>query len=592
VVTYRSGDAAKPSGAVPRRPYRRIPHDSPLRFRAMARGAPVMDEARHEPAAVAHTRPAAELRPVAGTRRGRGPHSGALAVLLIGLLITASLSIGAQRLNDSNEERLLHQRVREAAAVVSAAIPDLQTPLATAAVLAAETGGAPGPFRQVMGPMVGSSGRFVTASLWSVSPTSIQRRVTVGGVPELATESASKVAAVLRPPATAGTIVINDLLASRDRRLGYGYAAPGAGTHYVVYVESSLPAGRRARVDTNSAFADLDYALFVGPKPDASHLLASSTGGVLLSGRRASGVVTFGSTVVLLVMKARGELGGNLLARLPWILALGGLVLTLAGGFLVERLLRRRDDAEALARENVELYREQRDNTLALQHGLLPETLPDVPGLELAARYVAGADGIDIGGDWYDVVTLDDGRIVFVVGDVSGHGLRAATTMAELRYAFRAYAVQGDAPDAMLAKVSRLVSVARDGHFATAVCGVIEVGGHRMTFANAGHPEPLLVSTDAAGFVSAPIGAPLGVESRSPYSAATVAIPMGATVLAYTDGLVERRGEHLDVGRERLRIGALDHDGSLADRLARILTHSIPSGSSDDTAILGLRWLG
>jgi serine phosphatase RsbU (regulator of sigma subunit) len=163
--------------------------------------------------------------------------------------------------------------------------------------------------------------------------------------------------------------------------------------------------------------------------------------------------------------------------------------------------------------------------------------------------------------------------------------------MAELRYAFRAYAMQGDAPETMLTKVSRLVSVARDGHFATAICGVIDVGGHRMTFANAGHPEPLVVDGGDAQFVHAPIGTPLGVENDAPYSAVTVSIPMGATVLAYTDGLVERRGEHLDVGRERLRQGSLGADGSLSDRLSTILATSIPSGSADDTALLGLRWL-
>jgi serine phosphatase RsbU (regulator of sigma subunit) len=560
----------------------------------MARGAPVTDEAPHDDASApvrAASVPAAPAS-TSGAPRRRRPvaHGAAVAVLVVGLVITSTLSIGSQRLHNSNEHRLLHQRALEAAAVVSAAIPDLQTPLATAAILAAATGGAPGPFRQVLGPMVAAGG-FASATLWSVSADSVRRVVTVGDAPALARESAAEIGRVLRPPKSQGTIVINDLLKARDRRLGYGYAAPGAGTHYVVYVEAKLPKGQRAQVDTNSAFSDLDYALFLGTHPDPEELIASSTGGALLNGRRASEVVTFGSARVLVVVHARGELGGDLLARLPWALALGGILLTLAGAFLVERLLRRRDHAEALARETDELYREQRDVTLALQHGLLPDVLPDVPGLELAARYVAGAEGIDIGGDWYDVVALDDGRVVFVVGDVSGRGLRAATTMAELRYAFRAYAMQGDAPETMLTKVGRLVNVTRDGHFATAVCGVVDVGGHRMTFANAGHPDPLIVDGDDAQFARAPIGAPLGVETDSSYSAVTVSIPMGATVLAYTDGLVERRGEHLDVGRERLRQGALDAHGSLPERLSTILATAIPTGSADDTALLGLRWL-
>ena len=561
----------------------------------MARGAPVTDEAPHDSAGppASASAPAPPRAPAAPPpeRRPTAVHSGSIAVLLIGLLITVSLSVGAQSLRDSNEQRLLRQRGKEVAAVITAAIPDLQTPLATAAAVAAATDGSAASFRGLMQPMVGPPpARFVTASLWLVSSDSVRRVVTVGVTPTLAGESADAIARVLRPPASAGTVVINDLL-TRDRRVGYGYAAPGSGPHYVVYVESALPTSRRSRVDSNSAFADLDYALFLGTKPRASQLLASSTGGVLLHGRQESEIVPFGDGHILLVVQPSRELGGDLLARLPWALAIGGLLLSLAATFLVDNLLRRRDHAEALARENDQLYREQRSVAQVLQHSLLPSTLPDIAGLALAARYVAGADDVDIGGDWYDIVIRDDGRVVFVVGDVSGRGLRAATTMAELRYAFRAYATQGDPPETILAKVSRLIDVGRDGHFATAVCGSIDVASHRLDLANAGHPDPVLVAGGDARFVAVPIGAPLGVAKHESYSAVSVSIPMGATVLAYTDGLVERRGEHLDTGRERLRSGALDTGGSLDDQLARIVAHTIPEGSSDDTAILGLRWL-
>jgi hypothetical protein len=561
----------------------------------MARGAPVTDAAPLDvagpPARTSEVRTASD----SPLRRRRGDvHLGAIAVLLVGLVITATLSIGSQALHDNNEQRLLRQRVREVAAVLTASIPTLQAPLAVAAAVATTTNGSPASFRTLMLPFVTANGstpaRFVSASLWSVSTDSTTRIATVGGTPVLARETPAAIRRALRAPSTPTSFVVNDLLRS-DRRLGYSYGAPGAGPRYEVYVESALPEGRRSRADSNSAFADLDYALFVGTQPDPVRLIASSTGGSLLHGRRANDTVALGDDQLLLVIKARDDLGGTVLARLPWALALGGLVLTLAGAFLVERLMRRRDHAEALALENDELYREQRAVTITLQHGLLPDTLPDVAGLDLAARYVAGAEGIDIGGDWYDVLARDDGQVVFVVGDVSGHGLRAATAMAELRYAFRAYAAQGDAPEAMLAKVSKLISVGRDGHFATAVCGVVDVGGHRMSLANAGHPDPLLVAGGDAHFVGSPIGAPLGVESGSSYSAVSVVIPMGATVLAYTDGLVERRGEHLDTGRERLRRGSLEGDGPLDDQLSHILDVAIPSGSPDDTALLGLRWL-
>ena len=380
------------------------------------------------------------------------------------------------------------------------------------------------------------------------------------------------------------------MLGSRERRLGYAYAATGPDTTYVVYAEAALPKNRRAQVDKNSAFADLDYSLYLGRSPSRDQLLASSTAGAVLEGRTASDRVPFGNSNLLLVMAAKKDLGGNLMGRLPWGLAAGGLLLTLAGAFLVERLLRRRDHAETLAKENSQLYKEQRTVAQTLQHSLLPDALPSVAGLALASRYVAGAEGVEIGGDWYDVMHLEDNQIVFVVGDVSGRGLRAATTMAELRYAVRAYAMQGDPPDVILTKVSRLISVGRDGHFATAVCGTLDLAARSLTLANAGHPEPLVVADGSARFVTTKIGPPLGVRYAGSYVASTLPIPLNGTLLAYTDGLIERREESLDVGLERLRNAALDITGSIDDMLTRVLAQAIPSGSADDTAILGLRW--
>jgi len=529
------------------------------------------------------------------TRPVRWLHLGTATVLVVGLVITAGLALGAQSVHKTNEDRLLRQRVRAAAAVVTAAIPNIQGPLASAASVAEATGGAADPFTRVMRPLVTARQPFVSASLWSVADPQPRVLIVVGARPGLETRAPEEIGRFLRGAMGSGTVHINDLLSSRERRLGYAYAATGPNPSYVVYAEAALPENRRATVDKNSAFADLDYSLYVGGTPSRRQLLASSTDGAVLEGRTASEIVPFGNSKLLLVMAAKKELGGNLMARLPWGLAGGGLLLTLAGALLFERLLRRRDDFEALAHENDQLYKEQRTVAQTLQHSLLPDVLPSVEGLELATRYVAGVEGIDVGGDWYDVMHLGDHRIAFVVGDVSGRGLRAATTMAELRYAVRAYAMQGDPPDAVLSKVSRLIDVGRDGHFATAVCGILDLETRRLTLANAGHPEPLLVADDnvageEARFVTTEIGPPLGVRNGGSYVASTVTIPTNGTLLAYTDGLVERRGETLDIGLERLRKAALDVSGSIDDMLARVLAQAIPSGSADDTAILGLRW--
>jgi hypothetical protein len=120
----------------------------------------------------------------------------------------------------------------------------------------------------------------------------------------------------------------------------------------------------------------------------------------------------------------------------------------------------------------------------------------------------------------------------------------------------------------------------------------MDVGpGHRITLANAGHPEPLLVGATDAWYATTRIGAPVGVESPVPYSEVTLSVPENATLIAYTDGLVERRGELLDIGLERLRHAALLHsNGSVEDLLTSVLTDTSFPRATDDTAILGLRW--
>ena len=345
-------------------------------------------------------------------------------------------------------------------------------------------------------------------------------------------------------------------------------------------------------------FADFDYALYLGSHPNPRNLLASSTGGSIPpSGRRASVTVPFGDQKIRLVLAPRVELGGTLMLRLPWALAALGVLVLLAAAMLVERLIRRREHAETLAREleasvaeNARLLADQRTLASTFQHSLLPERLPEVPGLELAVRYLAGVEGVDIGGDWYDVLPLDDGRLLFVIGDVSGRGLRAATIMASLRYAIHAYAAQGDAPAVILAKLSRLLDIERDGAFATVLCGTIDTADHRITMASAGHLPPLLIADGAADFVRMQTGLPVGVGPATPYESATMTLPACATVLVYTDGLIERRGEGLDVGLERLRDAALGVDGPVEHLLGQLVEALTHAGSDDDTAILGMRW--
>jgi serine phosphatase RsbU (regulator of sigma subunit) len=530
------------------------------------------------------------------SRRQWYPHAGAVVVLVVGLLLALLLAGGTRLLRNDNEDRLLHQRVHEAATVTGAAITTTHVPLAAAAALAETTGGGAKSFERLMSPETATGVPYVSASLWRTGTQDPVPLVIVGTLPKLSKRSPAGINQVLDRASGSSTLNVVNLLDGADRRLGYAQSVPGPSSKFVVYAESQLPKNRRARVAKNSAFADFDYALYLGPRPNPDNLLASS-GGVEGRVRGASEVVPYGDKKLLVVLSPRTALGGTLLEWLPWALVLFGLIMSLAAAALVERLIRQREQAENLAlelekiaAENARLLADQRTVASTLQHSLLPESLPEVPGLDLGVRYVAGVEGVDIGGDWYDVLALDDGHVLFVVGDVSGRGLRAATIMASLRYAIHAYAAQGDAPTVILTKLSKLLSAGTDDGFATVLCGTIDVEARQMTIASAGHPLPLLIANGDAEFVAVHTGVPVGVDARSPYEAVTITVPEHATLLVYTDGLIERRGESLDVGLARLRTAALATEGSLEHLLTRIVDGLNQIGSDDDTALLGLRW--
>jgi serine phosphatase RsbU (regulator of sigma subunit) len=513
-------------------------------------------------------------------------HALPIAVLLVGLVLTASLAITAHTLHDSNEDRLLSQRVHEAGAVLTAAISNIQSPLSSGAILAEGTNADRAAFTRLMDPL--TKGRpFVSASVWSAASQSPRPLVVVGQPPELAGLPRAEIRSLLDRVGRASTVVVLDLLDASKRGLGYAFRA-GPGAKYVVYAEASLPQNRRAAVDNNSAFADLDYAIYLGQSADPAHLLASSVADPRFENRSAVDTVPFGDSHLSIVMSPRRDLGGTLLARLPWVIVAFGVAISVAAALVTERLVRRRAYAEDLALQNAQLFSEQRDVAQTLQHSLLPAQLPEFANLELAVRYVPGVEGVDVGGDWYDVVELGAGRVLAVVGDVSGRGLHAATVMASLRYAIRAYAVEGHGPAEIIFKLSRLISIDRDLHFATVLCGLVDVADRRVTFANAGHPCPLVISATGAEFVAMEVGAPVGVAVVPPVPT-TVVVPKGGTFVAYTDGLFERRGENLDVGLARLRQAATGYD-SLDALLDGLLHELTPAGGHDDTAILAVRW--
>jgi serine phosphatase RsbU (regulator of sigma subunit) len=210
----------------------------------------------------------------------------------------------------------------------------------------------------------------------------------------------------------------------------------------------------------------------------------------------------------------------------------------------------------ALALDNARLLARERAAAETLQRSLLPE-LSDVPGLRVAARYLPANNHAQVGGDWYDVLPLPDGDIGVAIGDVMGHDLEAAAAMGQLRSVLRAFAWDGAAPALALSRLDHLVSGLDMGRLATTVYGRLRLrpsGGGHLEYANAGHPAPVLRlptgTTELLEDAHAPM---IGLPAVSERSTARVAIPAGATLVLYTDGLVEDRLRPADRGIDQLR---------------------------------------
>jgi anti-anti-sigma factor len=247
----------------------------------------------------------------------------------------------------------------------------------------------------------------------------------------------------------------------------------------------------------------------------------------------------------------------------------------------------------ALAADNARLYRHEHGVAETLQRSLLPDRLPDIAGMELAARYLPGSSGVDVGGDWYDAIQNADGTVNLVIGDVAGRGVRAAAMMGQLRTGARAYTLEGRSPATILATVNRLAHAAGFRDMATALCVAYEPATGRLRIANAGHLPPLLMS--AGGDVrrlEIATSLPLNVEPNTRYTETEHALAPGDTLLLYTDGLVERAHETLAQGLadlERAAAEAPSEVGPLCDHIAEnVLAHA---ARSDDVALLAFQVL-
>ncbi len=242
----------------------------------------------------------------------------------------------------------------------------------------------------------------------------------------------------------------------------------------------------------------------------------------------------------------------------------------------------------AVALDNALLYGVERRTGLTLQRSLLPRDVVRLPGIEVAVRYLPGATGAFVGGDWYQGVPVD-GRLVLAMGDVMGHGMRSAARMGQLRAIVATLALEGHRPGELLRRLGASCDVLLDLELATLLVALYDPVARTLAVASAGHPPPLLAPPgEEPVYVDVAPGPPLGTFPGH-YDEVVVDVPPAATLVLYTDGLVENREEPLSAGLERLRAALRQlrvPPEAVADHVLRALGRT--DGADDDVALLVL----
>lgn len=394
----------------------------------------------------------------------------------------------------------------------------------------------------------------------------------------LDTEEALRRLIRLLVPRLADWVVI-DLITERDevRRVAVGHADNSDLTYRKdlqgpmppIPEESPLPLSRALRGAASSLAGPENYR-----KPPDSGIAAEQ--------RRLFEATGMHSAVIAPILGPREVLGALTLGR-----SAQPEPFTAADIALLEDITRR----AGLALDNARLYQRQRTIAETLQRHLLPQGL----GLEMTARYLPAPVASDVGGDWYDAFTLADGAMALAIGDVVGHDLDAAACMAQLCNMLRAYAWSQQRPPSKIVEWLDQASVRiAEMSMATLVFARVTVtddGQWELSWTNAGHPPPLLITHDGVTrSLTGGSGLLLGVDPDQDRADATTVLPAGSTLLLYTDGLIESPGRSLDEGLCRLsRQAACLVHRPLESFTDRLLARVRPSDNEDDVALLVVR---
>src|SRR5581483_8462367 len=456
------------------------------------------------------------------------------------------------------DQAVLNNQAAQINLLFQASLQNLRSELSSVAFFTNSASNSADVFAQQVKPLLTSP----TTSVGLVDISGGQARVVLAAGPGL--QAAQPLPAPLAQAAMAATTQLSSgVVRVGGQPLIYLETALTTSPSIVAFQTSPIQPDK-AVANNTGPYSKVYVNLYAGTRPDPTQRILTTYGAGSLPRPIATALTKYQGVTWLIEVSARAPVSGAYTENSPWI-ALGvGLIVAIGLAALVEVLVRRNRQTAQLLDERTELLAEQRTVSETHERAVLPDALPSVGGTEAAVHYRPGVEGIHVGGDWYDVIAVDDRHVLAVVGDVSGRGLPAASAMASLRFTARGYALQGDTPAVILSKLSRALNVDRDGQFATVLLVLIDVVGRTISVVSGGHPPPLLVHDSGAEFIESVVGPPVGVSQTPSYESTTVPMPDSATLLAFTDGLIERRGEILDVGLQRLRGEALlNHDPSL-----------------------------
>jgi serine phosphatase RsbU (regulator of sigma subunit) len=492
-----------------------------------------------------------------------------------------------------NEERLLQQQTDQAGVVLTVSINQFLDPLASMSQVAELTEGDPALFEAMASELRADTDPTPYARMALIDAEAGRIVAVVGGTESSLELGPAGVSRLIDDTEPRSARVI-DLL-SEERTLGFAVAGPA--DRMIVYTERELNADPNVRRRSDGPFGRVDYAIYLGERPDEVRLLGASTASTPLSGTIASTSVDYGDSTILLQTRPIDRLGSPLLGSLWWIVLLVGFGVTALTTWLLARLQRSRQRALDLADLNAHLHQEQRDIAETLQLELLPQQLSHPPGSLLATRYWVADTAALIGGDFYDAFQIDERRWGILIGDICGKGTAAAALTGVVRHTVRTASRFIDSPAGVLLAVHDAVAVHEPPTFCTAAFmiytpdhapdGARAGTGGELVVALGGHPAPLVRSGDHVTAVGR-AGTLLGMVEPRVHDE-RIRIEPGDIVLAYTDGLTDAPG-----GR-----GLSDDD--LADVLASAdeieqiaadLRHRRglrPGTVTDDTALLILQ---